>query len=337
MSAVKKATKAIDLSGLENFDVSSLMQAGAPEAKVRAESNGKPMEIPVADIVELSNVRGEDNPGFSKESIAELAESLKESQGVKTPISVGPKILDGVHAGKYPLHHGARRLRASRVGGFKTIKGFIDEQYDEYDQAIENIQREDLTPMEIARFIAKREAEPFKDSRVAIAKRLGKSKAFITQHASLLVLPDELLALYDEGRCRDVLALYELGNIFKKNPEAVLSFIAEAEEITRTAVDALKTSLKTPPKGLDDGGDDEGGEGSEGSEEGSASQAKEKKAKARKASIMVKYAEGDGLLFVLRPDIEPSALHLGWIEDTDTGETSEVELADLVMDSIVLA
>lgn len=335
MSAVKKATKAIDLSGLENFDVSSLMQAGAPEAKVRAESNGKPLEIPVADIVELSNVRGEDNPGFSKESIAELAESLKESQGVKTPISVGPKILDGEHAGKYPLHHGARRLRASRVGGFKTIKGFIDEQYDEYDQAIENIQREDLTPMEIARFIAKREAEPFKDSRVAIAKRLGKSKAFITQHASLLVLSDELLALYDEGRCRDVLALYELGNIFKKNSEAVLSFIAEAEEITRTAVDGLKTSLKAPVKGSDDG--DEGSEGSEGGDEGSTSHAKEKKSKARKASIMVKYAEGDGLLFVLRLDIEPSALHLGWIEDTNTGETSEVELSDLVMDSIVLA
>lgn len=329
MSALKK-TRGVDLSGLDDFNVSSLMEAGAPQGK--AESNGKPMEFNIGDIVELSNVRDEDNPGFSPESIAGLWESIEASGGrLKSPISVGPKILEGEHAGKYPLQHGARRLRACRFGRRKIIEGFIDDQFDEYDQAIENIQRENLTPMEIARFIAKREAAPYKDTRVAISKRLGKSKAFITQHASLLVMPDELVALYDEERCRDVLALYELTNLHKKHAAEVLEFIDQTEEITRSTVDALKNKLKAP-KGVEAGEGEEGDGEGEGSEEGGEADAKPKASKAKKASIMVKH---DGALYVLRPDTRPSALHLGWIEDPETGDTSEVELSELVIDSIV--
>jgi ParB family chromosome partitioning protein len=323
-TAKKAATKGIGLAGLDDFDVGSLMQAGAPKAA--AGSDGKPLEIPLDQIIEdPDQPRSEDNPGFSHESLSELAESIVESGGVKTPISVRSKNAEGF----YLINHGARRFRSSKLAKMKTIKAFIDDKHDEYDQAIENIQRENFTPMEIATFIAKREKKG--DSRVSIAKRLGKSKAFVTQHASLLSMSPGLREVYDEDRCRDVLALYELVNLEKKFPVEVGEFIEEAPEITRSAVEALKASTKAAAK-VDAEGDEEGeGEGDGEGEEGAAG-TKEKAPKTKKASVMVKHRKS---LFVLRFDIRPSALHLGWIEDPETGATTEVELSDLRIDSIV--
>ena len=326
-AAKKKASiPGIDLAGLDSFDVGSLMEAGAPRAMTG--SDGKPLEIPLADIIEDENQpRTQDNPGFSPESLEELAESIKESGCVKTPISVRSKNADGKHV----INHGARRFRSTGIAGFTTIKAFIDDKHDEYDQAIENIQRESFTPMEIAMFIAKREGKG--DTRVSIAKRLGKSKAYVTQHASLLAMPASLREVYDEGRCRDVLALYELTNLEKKFPEVVGEFIEQAPEITRSAVEALKASTKAAAKADDEGGEGDGeGEGAGAGEGGDTGDTKEKKPKAKKASVMVKHRK---TLFVLRLDMRPSALHLGWIEDPETSATTEVELADLRIDSIV--
>lgn len=322
-TATAKKTKGIDLSGLDNFNVSSLMQAGAPEAA--AESNGKPLEIPLAEILEdPDQPRSEDNPGFSAESLTELADSIVESGGVKTPISVRSKNAEGF----YVINHGARRYRSSKLAKLKTIKAFIDDKHDEYDQAIENIQRENFTPMEIALFIEKREKKG--DSRVSIARRIGKSKAFITQHASLLTLSPELHQVYDDDRCRDVLALYELANLNKKFPVEVSEFIRQAPEITRSSVEALKASTKAAVQAANDEGEGEGGDSGEG-EGGGAAPASEKTKKV-KALLMVKHGES---LFVLRIDKRPSALHLGWIEDAETGNEIEVELSELTIDSIV--
>ena len=137
----------IDVAMLDRLDfkVSDLMKPGLP--------GGHPLEIPIGMVVENpEQPRSEDNPGFSAESLQELADSIVESGGLKTPISVR-SMKDGV----YVINHGARRLRASKLAGMEKIKGFVDDLHDEYDQAIENIQREDLTPMEIAEFIGRRE------------------------------------------------------------------------------------------------------------------------------------------------------------------------------------
>lgn len=317
---MKAATRAIDLSGLDGFDVGSLMTAGMPEHK---DTTGKPMEIPLNLIIEDPNQpRTDDNPGFSQESLGELAESIKQSRGVKVPISVQPINAEG----KYVINHGARRFRASKIANMPTIKAFVDDAHDDYDQAVENIQRENFTPMEVALFISKREG--LGESRVFIAGRLGKSKGFVTQHAALLAMPDELRALYDNGACRDVLALYELTNLHKKSPDAVLDFLAGNNEISRASIEGLKGSLKEP-KGPQDGANESG------AEQGAEVVAKPQKiasSKAVKPSIMVKWQEK---LYVLKPEQRPSALHLGWIEDSNSGVMTEVELSDLVIDSIV--
>ena len=313
--------RAIDLSGLDAFNVSSLMVAGVPEHK---DSTGKPLELPLDSIVEDPNQpRSEKNPGFSRESLNELAKSIIQSRGVKAPVSVQPVNADG----KYIINHGARRFRASKIAGMETIKAFIDDTHDDYDQAIENIQRESFTPMEIALFIAKRER--LNDTRVSIAERLGKSKSFVTQHAALLSMPDELREIYDKGRCRDVLVLYELNNLHKKSPEAVLDFLANSQEISRPAVELLKSSLREPE--VQKAKNSAAGEVPEEPEKTSL----EKGAGTRqeKSTIMVKWQDR---LYVLRADIRPSALHLGWIEDSNSMVMSEVELAELIIDSIVL-
>lgn len=95
--------------------------------------------------------RTNENPGFSKESLKELAETIK-ARGVKTPISVHE---DQASPGFFIINHGTRRYRASKLAGKNTIPAVIDNDYEDIDQIIENLQRNELTPIEIANFLGK--------------------------------------------------------------------------------------------------------------------------------------------------------------------------------------
>lgn len=321
-----KNIPAIDLSGLDSFDISSLMAPGEPTLK---ENTGQPLEIELSKIVEdPDQPRTEDNPGFSRESLGELAESIKKTGGLKVPISV--RSMND--AGLYVINHGARRYRASVVAGMKTIKAFIDDGHSDYDQAIENIQRENFTPMEIALFIDKREKNG--DSRTAIAAGLGKSKAFVTQHAALLTLPNEIRAVYDDGVCRDVLALYELNRLYKEAPQNVLDFIANGNDISRGSVEELKSAMKDiESRGKGTGESVASDDKSKNSGVGETTKpSAAPKSKTELLKVMVKHQDR---LYMLRLDLRPSALHLGWIEEPESGLVSEAELSDMIMDSII--
>jgi len=71
--------------------------------------------------------------------------------------------------------------------GHPTIAAVIDDNFDPYRQAIENLQREELDPLDIADWVEKREAAG--DSRITIAKRLGKPKSYISEIALLIKAP----------------------------------------------------------------------------------------------------------------------------------------------------
>jgi ParB family chromosome partitioning protein len=92
-------------------------------------------------------------------------------RGVKTPISVRD---NPDAAGRYLINHGARRVRASKLAHKTSIPAFIDNDYNEADQVIENLQRNELTPREIADFIGRELAKGKKKGD--IAKELGKSR-----------------------------------------------------------------------------------------------------------------------------------------------------------------
>ncbi len=109
------------------------------------------------------------------------------------------------------------------------------------DQIIENLQRDNLTPMEIATFI-KSELDGGAQQK-DIAKAIGKSTAYVNQHVTLLKLPDFLTELYNSGRCQDVTSLNVLYKIHKTHPKELAKW-CKADEISRASVKAFKDFLE---------------------------------------------------------------------------------------------
>lgn len=132
---------------------------------------------------------------FNQESLQELAESIR-SVGLVQPIVVR-KNVNG-----YELVAGERRWRASQLAGQETIPAIIREAGDAESlelALIENINREDLNPMDAARAYANLQEE-FGTTQEALARRLGRSRSAIANTIRLLDLPDEVQALIEQGR-----------------------------------------------------------------------------------------------------------------------------------------
>ena len=152
------------------------------------------------DIVEIPISEIRSNPyqprkEFDEESLKELAESIKE-HGIIQPIIV-KKSIKG-----YDLIAGERRTRASKIAGKETIpaiiKDFNDQEMMEI-ALIENIQRENLNPIE--------EAKAFKNiievnnlTQEEVAKKFGKSRSYITNLLGLLRLPEKVMEDVSSGK-----------------------------------------------------------------------------------------------------------------------------------------
>ncbi len=231
-----KNKSSLGLTGLGNL--SSLL-----DDETAIPSN-QPLDIAMDLIDEDPNQpRTENNPGFSDASLKELAGTI-ETRGVKTPISVRD---NPDSPGRYIINHGARRFRASRIAKKTTIPGYIDNDYIEADQVIENLQRNELTAREIADFIGRELAKGQKKG--VIAKTIGKSAAFITQHANLLDLPEPIAAAFNSDRVRDVTVVNELITAYKSNQKAVTDWLDDEEqEITRGSVKLLREFLDDKTK-----------------------------------------------------------------------------------------
>jgi ParB family chromosome partitioning protein len=195
---------------------------------------GRPILLPIDTIEEdPSQPRLE----FDSESLQELAETIARV-GVKQPVSVRrkPNELE-----RWILNFGARRLRASKLAGKLEIPAFIDESFDSYDQMIENEQREALKPLEVALFVERRLTAG--DSQAEIARRLGKSKSYVTFATGMIDAPDWLMELYRSGRCKGMQELYSLRRLHEEDPAPIELLCAEAGPVTRERVESLKTTL----------------------------------------------------------------------------------------------
>jgi len=211
----------VDLSDLDK--VSSLFENDSPV--------GQPL------LVRLSDVYPDpDQPRkvFDDESLKALAESIKV-RGVKQPISVQPEDENG----KYRINHGERRWRASKLAKVREIPVFIDDSSTDYDQMAENLDREDLTATEIAKFIAKRLA--LKDSKKQIAERLGKSPSWVTNYNALNEMSEPVQVLWDKGAISDARVVMDLNKGVAKDPSLLesLSEHNEANPITREVVKSI--------------------------------------------------------------------------------------------------
>lgn len=201
-----------------------------------SEQSGKPLILPLASIKEDPE---QPRKYFDEEKIQELSDSIRE-RGVKTPISVR---IDTANSDAYIINHGARRYRASIAAGMDTIPVYVDDDYSLIDQVVENIQRDNLTPREIAEVIGRLMAGGMKKSQ--IATKMGKSNAFVTQHSNLLDLPDPLAEAFNSGKISDVTVVNDLFALYKKQPEVVEDLLMIEDEITRSSVKSLKDYLNS--------------------------------------------------------------------------------------------
>ncbi len=128
-------------------------------------------------------------------ALEELAQSIK-AQGVMQPIVVRP-----IGAGRYEIIAGERRWRASQQAGLDKIPAMVREVPDEAAIAmalIENIQREDLNPIEEAIALQRLQQE-FQLTQQQVAEAVGKSRVTITNLLRLIGLPDEIKTLLSHG------------------------------------------------------------------------------------------------------------------------------------------
>lgn len=199
-----------------------------------APAAGAPLQIAIEAIDE-----DPDQPRreFDAAALEELAATIRE-RGVRQPISVRPHPEE---PGRWMLNFGARRLRASKLAERSHVPAFVDHAVDGYDQVIENEQRQGLRPLELALFVQKRLA--LGECQAEVARRLGKSRQYVTMATALIDAPDWLLVAYREGRCRGLNELHELRRLASEHGRRVEDWAADQASITRDRLTALRAEL----------------------------------------------------------------------------------------------
>jgi len=162
------------------------------EARQAADKQGDLRQIPLDDIQ-----RGRYQPrrDLEPQALEELANSIR-AQGVMQPIVVRP-----VAEGRYEIIAGERRWRAAQMAGLSTIPVIIRDVPDEAAIAmalIENIQRENLNPIEEAIALHRLQTE-FELTQQQVADAVGKSRSTITNLLRLMNLTDEVKKMLEYG------------------------------------------------------------------------------------------------------------------------------------------
>lgn len=142
-------------------------------------------------IMEMEPDPNQPRKDFDSEALGELADSIA-SQGILQPLLVRPIAGDG-----YRIVAGERRWRAARLAGLNEVPVVIREMSDEEAYAamlVENLQRENLNPIEEARGYQKL-IDTVGATQEQIAAKLGKSRPAIANALRLLTLPDEITAM----------------------------------------------------------------------------------------------------------------------------------------------
>ncbi len=214
-----------DFSALEGFNLDALASKGDMAGQVSRAPRSKFLPDP-------------NQPRKKFDSLDSLSASLK-AEGMKHPIIVGSPNEEGLMM----IKDGERRWRAAALIELAELPYVIDDQFDKLTQLIVNMQREDNTADERAATVV--ELEKLGIKRAEIARRMGKSPAFVTELADFAKLPAVLRALYDQERCTNVTVLNLLARLFRKHPEAVQVLIADPNvEINRQVVNELSESIK---------------------------------------------------------------------------------------------
>ena len=219
--------------------VQSIAEAKTAETSAEAEPKESDM------LVKISKVepnRTQPRKQFDEDALLELSESIKQF-GILQPLLVSNK------GDYYEIIAGERRWRAAKLAGLKEvpviIKEFNDQQVVEIS-LIENIQREDLNPIEEA-MAYRRLIDEFKLKQDSIAERVSKSRTAVTNSLRLLKLDDRVQQmLIDEmisaGHARAILAIPD------KEKQASVAMKVFDEKLSVRETEKLVKHIVEPPK-----------------------------------------------------------------------------------------
>ncbi|MBQ2251771.1 MAG: ParB/RepB/Spo0J family partition protein [Clostridia bacterium] len=197
------------------------------------ESQNTVTTIRIADI----EARAEQpRKSFESEALAQLADSIK-IHGILQPI-----LVRASGSGYYQIVAGERRFRAAKMAGLSEVPVLITEADDETTAQmalIENVQRENLNPLEEA-MAYKELSENYGLTQEKLSEKIGKSRSAIANMMRLLDLPEEVLAMLRDsklsaGHARALLGL---------NDEADVIFLARKIESDGLSVRAVENAVK---------------------------------------------------------------------------------------------
>jgi ParB family chromosome partitioning protein len=196
-----------------------------------------------------SLMRGKYQPrvDMRQEALEELAISIRK-QGVIQPIIVRPVANAAPGAPRYEIVAGERRWRAAQIAGLKSIPAVVRRVADDAAIAmalIENIQREDLNPLEEARALERLVAE-FGVTHEQAAEAVGRSRAAVSNLLRLLELAPEVAELVEKRRLDMGHARALLGLVSRRQQvEAARKVVEQGLSVRQT--EALVRQLATPP------------------------------------------------------------------------------------------
>ena len=174
---------------------------------------------------------------FDGEKLDELAQSIKEN-GIIQPIIVRQSPVIG-----YEILAGERRYRASLLAGLKSIPAVVKQLSDQemmIQSIIENLQRENLNPIEEARAYESLVEKGF--THAEIADKMGKSRPYISNSIRLLSLPEQILSEVENGKLSQAHARSLVG-LNKEQQDYFFQRIIE-EDISVRKLEALLTEKK---------------------------------------------------------------------------------------------
>ena len=221
--------------GLEALLGPKVVDAASPDAQ----ETGRTAQLP-STLALTEMVAGQYQPRthMDEGALYELAESIK-LQGVMQPILVR-QLTSGDNAGMYEIIAGERRFRASKLAGLESVPVLVRDVSDEAAAAmalIENMQREDLNPLEEAKGL-QRLVKEFGLTHEQAAQAVGRSRSAASNLLRLLQLADPVQTMLmagdlDMGHARALLTLDRATQITAGNQIATKMSVREAESLVK--------------------------------------------------------------------------------------------------------
>lgn len=202
-------------------------------------------------ISEIEPNRTQPRKEFDEQALSELAESISQ-HGLLQPLLVRPLTLGG-----YQIVAGERRYRASRMAGLTEVPVIIRELSDTETMEIaliENLQREDLTPIEEA-LGYKSLIDEHNFSQEEVAKSVGKSRPAIANSLRLLKLPDNIMEYLKEGKISAgharALLMIDDENLMEELVQEIISkdlSVRQVEKLCKKKPSEIKAETKAEKK-----------------------------------------------------------------------------------------